>query len=65
MAGILPWAWSGQTRPPRPGDCWKPGDPLTGDPPHERQGWYGIYDSDSTVATIREGSAHIVAPGAA
>lgn len=59
MAGILPWAWSGEARPPRPGDCWKPGDPLTGDPPHERQGWYGIYHNDSTIARICEGSSAI------
>lgn len=65
MAGILPWAWSGDARPPRPGDFWKRGDPLTGDPPHERQGWYGIYSADSTVALIREGSARLVALGPA
>jgi mannan endo-1,4-beta-mannosidase len=61
MAGILPWAWAGDARPPRPGDCWKVGDPLTGDPPHERQGWYSIYGDDSTAALVRDGSARIAA----
>jgi mannan endo-1,4-beta-mannosidase len=61
LAGILPWAWSGDVRPPRPGGYWKPGDALTGDPPHERQGWYGIYQDDATAAVIREGSARITA----
>jgi mannan endo-1,4-beta-mannosidase len=63
LAGILPWAWSGDVRPPRPGDYWIKADPLTGDPPHERQGWYGIYGDDSTLAVVREGSAGIVALG--
>ena len=59
MAGIMPWAWSGDGRPPRPGDYWKPGDPLVGDPPHEQQGWYGVYESDSTVDVIRNWSERI------
>lgn len=54
MAGIMPWAWSGGARPPRPGEMWRPGDPFTGDPPHEQQGWYGIYDKDSTLALISD-----------
>jgi mannan endo-1,4-beta-mannosidase len=57
MAGIMPWAWAGESRPSSPGASWRPGDPLTGDPPHEPQGWYGIYDRDATVAVIREGAA--------
>jgi mannan endo-1,4-beta-mannosidase len=60
MAGIMPWAWSGDTRPPRPGDFWKPGDPFIGDPPHEQQGWYGIYTKDSTLKIIRDFSAQPV-----
>jgi mannan endo-1,4-beta-mannosidase len=63
LAGILPWAWSGDVCPPRPGDYWKPGDALTGDPPHERQGWYGIYADDSTLSVVREGSESIAALG--
>jgi mannan endo-1,4-beta-mannosidase len=57
MLGIFPWAWSGSSRPRRPGGAWRPGDPLTGDPPHEPQGWYGIYESDSTIEVIRDGCA--------
>jgi mannan endo-1,4-beta-mannosidase len=61
MAGIMPWAWSGDTRPPRPGEFWRPGDPFVGDPPHEQQGWYGIYGKDTTLAIIRDfSSARIV-----
>jgi mannan endo-1,4-beta-mannosidase len=57
MAGIAPWSWAGSSIPPRPGQLWRPGDPLSGDPPHEFQGWYGVYASDSTTAIVRDGSA--------
>ena len=59
MAGIMPWAWAGDARPPRPGEFWKPGDPFIGDPPHEEQGWYSVYTPDSTVKLIRDWSAKI------
>jgi mannan endo-1,4-beta-mannosidase len=55
VAGVDFWAWSGEGRPPRPGGSWKPGDPWLGDPPHEPQGWYGVYDSDA--GTLRAISA--------
>jgi mannan endo-1,4-beta-mannosidase len=61
MAGIMPWAWAGDARPPRPGEFWKPGDPFIGDPPHEKQGWYSVYDKDSTVELIKGWSARLVA----
>ena len=59
MAGIMPWAWAGDVRPPRPGQFWKPGDPFTGDPPHEEQGWYSVYDKDTTLKLITEWSPRI------
>jgi mannan endo-1,4-beta-mannosidase len=61
MAGVLPWAWAGESRPPRPGAAWRTGDPLTGDPPHEPQGWYSIYGDDSTVGVLRECGAELLA----
>jgi mannan endo-1,4-beta-mannosidase len=61
MAGIMPWAWAGDARTPRPGELWKPGDPFIGDPPHEKQGWYSVYDKDSTVSLIKGWSAKLVA----
>jgi mannan endo-1,4-beta-mannosidase len=69
VAGIMPWAWAGDTRPPRPGQYWKPGDPFCGDPPHEEQGWYSVYSTDTTVQLIKDWSAKItgaagVAPAA-
>jgi mannan endo-1,4-beta-mannosidase len=65
MAGIMPWAWAGDTRPPRPGEFWKPGDPFVGDPPHEEQGWYSVYTTDSTMKIIKEWSARITSHGTA
>jgi mannan endo-1,4-beta-mannosidase len=59
MAGIMPWAWAGQSRPPRPGGLWRPGDPFIGDPPHEEQGWYSIYDTDATLKLIADWSRQL------
>jgi mannan endo-1,4-beta-mannosidase len=64
MAGLMPWSWGGDSRPPRPGKFWKHGDPFTGDPPHEEQGWYSIYDTDTTLRLIAEWSPKIVGAGA-
>ena len=55
LAGMNFWAWAGEARPPRPGQYWRKGDPWLGDPPHEPQGWYSVYDSDRmTVAVISD-----------
>lgn len=55
VSGVLPWAWSGEGRPHRPGGYWVAGDAFTGDPPHEPQGWYGILDTDeSTLRLLRQ-----------
>jgi len=59
MAGIMPWAWAGDSRPPRPGQFWKPGDPFIGDPPHEEQGWYSVFDKDTTLKLITDWSPKI------
>lgn len=54
MAGSNFWSWTGEGRAATPGEYWQEGDPLTGDPPHEEQGWYSIYDDDqSTLDLIR------------
>ena len=44
-----------------PQAAWPPGSSphrfaFLGDPPHESQGWYSIYDSDSTVAVMAAAS---------
>jgi hypothetical protein len=50
VSGIMPWTWSGRGRPAHVGGYWRHGDEVIGDPPHELQGWYSIYDTD--VATL-------------
>ncbi|PKQ65026.1 hypothetical protein BZG02_04100 [Labilibaculum filiforme] len=55
VRGLNFWSYSGEGRPPRPGEFWLQGDTFLGDPPHELQGWYGVYDTDSsTLGIIRE-----------
>ncbi|MEZ4885356.1 MAG: glycoside hydrolase family 2 TIM barrel-domain containing protein [Chitinophagales bacterium] len=48
IAGCNFWAWSGEGRPRHPKAVWKKGDDFTGDPPFEHQGWYSVYDTDSS-----------------
>jgi mannan endo-1,4-beta-mannosidase len=52
LAGLNLWSWSGEGYPEVPGDIWTPGKPLTGDPPHESQGWYGIYSHDTSTLSL-------------
>ncbi len=49
IAGSNIWAWGGSGRP---------GQGLIGDPPHEPQGWYSVFDSDaSTLKLIAENAS--------
>lgn len=53
IAGVNFWAWSGESYPVKPyGSLWRPGDNLLGDPPHEEQGWYGVYTSDMSTLSL-------------
>ncbi len=52
LAGVLFWAWSGEARPARPGVPWRWGDAPLGDPPHEPEGWYGIYNRDRSTLDV-------------
>ena len=41
------WAWNGEGRAQHADHRFQPGDlSYVGDPPHEPQGWYGVFDSD-------------------
>ncbi len=55
LAGSNLWAWNGEARTVHPDFRFQPGDrAYMGDPPHEPQGWYGVFDQDrSTQAIIR------------
>ena len=53
IAGCNFWGWSGSGRPRDL--VWQAGDDYLCDPPHEPQGWYSVFDSDSTtIAIIRD-----------
>ena len=57
VAGVMPWAWGGEGRPRRPGGFWRVGDDVIGDPPHEPQGWYSVFETDaSTLALLKRSS---------
>lgn len=49
LAGCNFWGWGGCGCPQ--GEQWNTGDDYICDPPHEPQGWYSVFRSDST--TIR------------
>jgi mannan endo-1,4-beta-mannosidase len=53
------WAWNGEARVAHPDHHFRDGDlAYMGDPPHEPQGWYGLFDSDeSTLALVRAHAA--------
>lgn len=53
IAGCNFWGWSGSGRPRDL--VWQTGDDYLCDPPHEPQGWYSVFNSDSsTIAVIKE-----------
>ena len=56
VAGSNFWAWGGEARAVHGDHRYRDGDnAFLGDPPHEPQGWYCVYDSDaSTRAAIAE-----------
>jgi mannan endo-1,4-beta-mannosidase len=60
LAGIAFWGWGGEGRPAVPQGLWHPGHDLIGDPPHEHQGWYSIFDQDQeTLAVLQAGLASL------
>ena len=47
------WAWNGEARAAHPDHKFKDGDlSYMGDPPHEPQGWYGNFDSDTNMLDV-------------
>lgn len=61
LSGSNFWAWNGEARAAHPDYRFRRGDlNYMGDPPHEPQGWYGVFDSDaSTQALIRAHAATV------
>jgi mannan endo-1,4-beta-mannosidase len=53
IAGSNFWAWNGEGRAVHGDHRFRTGDTAwLGDPPHEPQGWYGVFDSDATTAAL-------------
>jgi mannan endo-1,4-beta-mannosidase len=53
IQGVSFWTWSGEGRPrSRTGSLWQVGDNLIGDPAHELQGWYGVYNVDNNTRNL-------------
>lgn len=50
IAGCNFWGWGGSGRPRDL--IWEPGDDYLCDPPHEPQGWYSVFDCDTTTIDI-------------
>ena len=50
IAGCNFWGWGGSGRPRDL--VWQPGDDYLCDPPHEPQGWYSVFDCDTTTIDI-------------
>lgn len=55
------WAWNGEGRAAHGDHRYKDGDPFLGDPPHEPQGWYGVFDGDKSTAAIIAAHARALA----
>jgi mannan endo-1,4-beta-mannosidase len=61
VAGSNFWAWGGEGRAGTPDHRFRLGaEHFVGDPPHEPQGWYSVFDGDeSTKAAIRAHAAQL------
>ena len=58
IAGCNFWGWGGSGRPRDL--VWQAGDDYLCDPPHEPQGWYSVFDNDTTtIETIKKYSKEI------
>jgi mannan endo-1,4-beta-mannosidase len=53
IAGSNFWAWNGEARACHGDFRFRTGDTAyMGDPPHEPQGWYGVFDSDAAMLDL-------------
>ena len=53
IAGTNFWAWGGEGRAAHADHGFRKGDTrYVGDPPHEPQGWYSVFDSDASTKAV-------------
>ncbi len=56
------WGWNGEARAAHPDARFRDGDrAYMGDPPHEPQGWYGVFDSDAAMHRVIRAHAAVAA----
>ncbi|MEP9401519.1 glycoside hydrolase 5 family protein [Sphingomonas silueang] len=61
-AGTNFWAWNGEARTRHADWRFHPGDlQYMGDPPHEPQGWYGVFDTDASTLALVSAQARAMA----
>ena len=58
IVGCNFWGWGGSGRPRDA--VWQPGDDFLCDPPHEPQGWYSVFDCDTTTIEIIKNYTKII-----
>ncbi|MBQ1499093.1 MAG: cellulase family glycosylhydrolase [Sphingomonas sp.] len=62
VAGSNFWAWNGEGRPVHGDHRFRQGDTAwLGDPPHEPQGWYGVFDGDASTRAVVQAHARALA----
>ena len=61
LIGCNFWGWGGYGRPRDL--VWQPGDDYLSDPPHEPQGWYSVFDNDTTTIEIIKEYSSAIAVG--
>lgn len=55
LAGVNFWGWGGVGR--ADSTVWKEGDDFICDPPHEPQGWYSVFSTDTSTLELLRGAA--------
>lgn len=62
IAGINFWAWGGEGRALHDDYRMKPKETAyVGDPPHEPQGWYSVFDADTSTKTLIQNAVQKIA----
>jgi mannan endo-1,4-beta-mannosidase len=65
LQGCNFWGWGGEGRAQHPDHHFVRGDvSYVGDPPHEPQGWYSVFDADLSTGAVIQDYARAVKAGA-
>ncbi len=62
LSGVNFWGWGGEGRAQHGDHHFERGDTsYMGDPPHEPQGWYSVFDQDASTIALLKKYAHALA----